>query len=98
MCAGEILRFADEIGEVRARFDLRVHIPAVDLEGQHFHDPSASPIARRRTARCTCWSMGSVKPRAPMVLRNNSRLIAAAAPVAFVNSPSPSVEPIGPPP
>src|SRR3954453_10642355 len=88
MGAGEILRFPDEIGEVRARFDVRVHIPAVDLEGQHFHDPSACPIARRRTARCTCWSIGSLKPRAPMVLRTNSRLRTAAAPSAFVNSPS----------
>src|SRR4051812_1528493 len=95
MSAGEILRFPNEIGEVRARFDLRVHIPAVDLERQHFHDPSACPIARRRTARCTCWSIGSLKPRARMVLPTNSRLISAAAPLAWVNSPSASVRTIG---
>src|SRR3954453_12959099 len=95
MCAGEILRFADEIGEVRARFAPRVHISAVDLEGQHFHDPSACPIARRRTARCTCWSIGSLKPRVLMVLRTNSRLMTAAAPLAWVKSPSASVSTIG---
>jgi hypothetical protein len=39
--------------------------------------------------------MGSVKPRAPMVLRTNSRLIAAAAPVVWVNSPYESVRTIG---